>query len=47
MYIHTFHIVTILTGFMKTIIIILLLILSYEYHYILICHVCYVTHLLS
>jgi len=33
-YIFTLHIVTIITGFMKTIIMILLLILSYEFHYI-------------
>ena len=33
-YIFTCHIVTIITGFMKTIIMILLLILSYEFHYI-------------
>jgi len=35
-YIFTFHIFTIFTGFMKTIIMSLLLILSYEFHYILI-----------
>jgi len=35
-YIFTLDIVTIITGFMKTIIMILLLILSYEFHYILI-----------